>query len=93
MSTETIGSRILIECAWCRQKQLIPGEWAGDVIECLHCGRQGRAYGYLVDPGQITPEPEPEPTREPLKGSGEVLCLAAFGTGFWIVVVFALWWF
>ena len=93
MSTETIGQRLLIECAWCRRKQLIPSQWAGNVIECLHCGREGRAYGYLSAPDEITPEPEPdEPEREP-GGSGEVIALAAFGTGFWIVVAFAIWWF
>ena len=47
--------RMVIECAWCREKSLIPTEWAGRIITCIHCGERGRAYGYLSAPERVLP--------------------------------------
>ena len=42
--------RLVVQCSWCREKYLIPTSWSGTVQKCLHCGREGRAYGYLSPP-------------------------------------------
>ena len=48
--------RLVIECAWCRGRYLIPTEWAGTIQTCIHCGREGRCYGYLSAPEHVRPE-------------------------------------
>ena len=92
MSSVKMERRLVIECAWCRQKQLIPTEWAGRIIKCIHCGREGRAYGYLSAPERVQPSSDPSETDDSLDCRGGLVTAMILITGLWAVVASVVHW-
>jgi len=86
--------RLVVECAWCRGRYLIPTSWAGTVQTCIHCGRVGRAYGYLSAPERVLPAamPAKRPDPDAYDCHGGLIAALIFVAGFWAVVASVVAW-